>query len=709
MGNEINETGIGLSHIPTVQAGKYTVNAFLENGLNAGIPQKTEFYVAGYDNLIPQNEVLAMYPINKGKGNYAGVFPHIQFRRSTLPWEYRCTFNGEMLPYLFLVLVKEEEFQQGKVRIEESSTDYLADSLESERKIITLLNFEDGPEITPPLNLMTSLAHVRVQKHQEISALNLPEETGILISHRMVKPDTKYRAFVCYYVEINHLSGMISRTEAKTSSCLVLNEWSFESIGTELYQIDTKKIKNHPDFKDFAGAEDSEILDYEGLKAMIESHKENPSYRELLRLIEENEKFLNEKKAEFDKFKLKLKDENPIRSSVEKGRGNPAAIKKENNDITHTFQEKQEKSEEKNNHILEYLEYNGKTLKGLLHELEIQAFKTNLVTENEAANRLFNLAKVPLEHQLKGGGKMVSWYQGPFVNRKYSFDLEAFIKNNTASPGNYLPDHADRLILFNEDTKMYDMTYAAAWQLGRLMIMNDNKVLQALKKWKYDLSLNELIEEQNHTTHLMKLPADDSVYEIPAILCNYVAGFLKFENFPLYYLFPHADLSTGESCKYFKIDNSWLLAFLFGIFSTGPKLKAGVFKNCVLGNAVIREIFNYETEQYGIILQSQIIKNWPHLIVELNGNFNFKVVTSITGSLRLYITDENFDEIQMYLKNENAHFAVEYSKTSDAGEFISKKDGGYMINGQEIPEGKLPFELLYKQPYVDFKITNGIT
>ncbi len=706
MGNELNEIGIGLSHIPAVQAGKYTVSAFLENKLNTGNLQKTEFHVAGYNYLIPQNEILAMYPINKGKGNYAGVFPHIQFRRSTLPWEYRRTYNGETLPYLFLVLVKEEEFQQKKVITEESSTDYLTDSLESEQKTITLLKFEEGSEIAPPLNLIGSLAHVRVQKHQEISALNLPEETSILISHRMVEPDTEYRAFVCYYVEINEQSRMVSGTGVKTSSCLVLNEWSFESIGTELYQIDTKKMKNHPGFKTFAGVGDSEVLDYDGLKTVIESHIDNPSYRVLLRLIGENEKFLHEKKARFDSYKQQLTDEDSADSPEQKSKDRTAGTN--NEIITQAFEENEKEFEKENNHILEYLEYNGKTLKGLLHELDIQAFKTDLVTENKAANQLLNIAKVPLEHQLKGGGKMISWYQGPFVNRKYRFDLDAFIKDKGSGTSADLdvPDHADHLILFNEDTKMYDMTYAAAWQLGRLMIMNDNKVLQELKKWKYDLSLNRLIEEQNNTTHLMQLSTDDSVYEIPAVLCNYAAGFLKFENFPLYYLFPHADLSTEESCKYFKIDNSWLLAFLFGIFSAGPKLKAGIFRNSVLGNAVIRGVFNYETEHYGIILQSQMIKNWPHLVIGLNREFDFKFVTGINSSLRLYVTDKNFDEIQMYLKNENAHFATDYSKTSDAGEFIHKKEDGYMIRGQAIPQGRLPFELLYKQPYVNFKITN---
>ncbi len=687
MQHELNDIGIGPSHIPTVQAGKYTVKAFLDNELQKGSPQVTEFYVAGYDHQIPQNEVLAVYPIHEGKGNYAGVFPHIQFRRSTLPWEYECHSNEEKLPYLFLVLIKETELQQKKAELAESNTDFLRDSLESERKTITLLKFEEGSDIAPPPDLTGSLVHVRIQKNRELAALNLPEETSVLMAHRMVEPNTSYRVFVCYYANIGKSSGMVSRTADKTSCCVVLHEWSFESIGAELYRVDLKKLKNHPAFKDFAGISDSGISDYEGLKNIISSHMENPSYRVLQRLMEDNEKFLFKKKESLKRFKAKMMD------GIQ-GDGNGS-------DIIHRFEEDQKELEQQNNHLLEYLEYNGKTLKGFLHELEIQAFRTGTLTTHEAANRLLNLAKVPLEHQLKGGGKIISWYQGPFVNRKYAFDLEIF-KN--IAEDRYLPDHADHLILFNEDTQMYDMTYASAWQLGRLMIMNDNKVLQELKKWKYDLSLQQLIQEQNRATHLVKLSTDDSAYRLPEGLAGYVAGFLKFENFPLYYLFPHTDLSTQESCKYFKIDNSWLLAFLYGIFSTGPKLKTDIFKKYVLQNATICEAFNYDIESYGIVLQSQIIRNWPHLIIELDRKFDFKFVTNINSTLRLYVTDKNFSSIQMYLKNENAHFAIDYAETSAAATFITKKESGYVINERTIPHGRLPFELLYKQPYVDFEI-----
>jgi hypothetical protein len=55
------------------------------------------------------------------------------------------------------------------------------------------------------VDFVSQLAHVRVQEHEELKKLNLPEETSIVISHRRVEPDTKYKVFVCYYsAEVNN-------------------------------------------------------------------------------------------------------------------------------------------------------------------------------------------------------------------------------------------------------------------------------------------------------------------------------------------------------------------------------------------------------------------------------------------------------------------------------------------------------------------------
>jgi hypothetical protein len=661
------ETGIAPSHIPTIVSGKYEIKGNLQNNLSNAHEQEVTFYVAGYNYMIPQNEVLTMYPPAEHMGNFAGTFPHIQFRRSTLPWEFNCESKGKRIPYIFLILLKEEELTSGKFEILETNTNELNDSLEdvTEPKPLRILNaLKDDNEIFPSIDFVSQLAHVRVQQHAELKDLNLPKETSILISHRMLEPDTKYKAFVCYYSAEVKIKGkdkyQLNNSNEKneyqsTKSCVVLSEWSFESISAELYQIDTHKLKNHPEYNTFKkDLTDSEISTLEKLKTKANA--------ELAKLISINEVYLKERAERW----MKLPEP---KSLDDFERTEEINFKKENN------------------YILEYLKYNGKNLKGYLYELKLQPFKTEINVNNERVRKLVDIAKVPVEHHLKAGGKIVSWYQGPFTNWNYSFNLENLLKEKKWVD---IPDHQDYLNLFNDDTKMFDMTYAAAWQLGRLMIMNDNKVLQELKKWKNELELYNLLQEQNRFSHLPNLATP--VPDIPDLLLNYVTELIRFRNFPVYYLLPHADLSTEESIKYFKIDNSWILALLYGIFSAGPKLSINDFEEYILNNKSLHNIFNYNKPYYGILLQSQTIKNWPHLVVELNKSNDFHYITGINNTMRLYITDQKFSDIELYLKNENAHFGKEYSPK--AGKFIKQ-------TGDNI---KLANEYLYKQPKISLKL-----
>lgn len=662
------EIGIAPSHIPTIVSGKYEIKANLQNNLSNVLGQEVVFYVAGYNYTIPQNEVLAMYPPMEHTGDFAGTFPHIQFRRSTLPWEFNCESKGKRIPYIFLVLLKEEELISGDFEILETNTNELKDSLEdtTEPKPLKILNIVKGDkQLFPSVDFVSQLAHVRVQEHAELKDLNLPKETSILISHRSVEPNTKYKAFVCYYSAEVIIKGkdkyQLNNSHEKneyqsTKTCVILSEWSFESISTQLYQIDTNRLKKHSEFSTFQkDLVDSEILTLEEVKTKANA--------ELAKLISINETYLKERALRWAKL--------PEPKSVD------------DFERTEEINFKQE-----NNYILEYLKYNGKNLKGYLSELKLQPFKMKINIKNEAVIKLVDVAKVPIEHQLKGGGKIVSWYQGPFTNWKYSFNLENLLQEKNWSD---IPDHQDYLNIFNDDTKMYDMTYSAAWQLGRLMIMNDNKVLQELKKWKNELELHNLLQEQNRYSHLPNLTTQ--VPDISDLLLNYVTELIQLRNFPVYYLLPHADLSTEESIKYFKIDNSWILSFLYGIFSAGPKLSRKDFEKYILKNKTLHNIFDYNKPYYGILLQSQTIKNWPHLVLELNKSNDFHYITNINNTLRLYITDEKFSDIELYLKNENAHFGKEYN--AEAEKFIK-------VTSDSV---KLANEYLYKQPKLGLKIT----
>lgn len=84
---------------------------------------------------------------------------------------------------------------------------------------------------------------------------------------------------------------------------------------------------------------------------------------------------------------------------------------------------------------------------------------------------------VPLNHQVRTGEQTVSWYRGPLV--PYAI-TEPRVRVPVASP--------DQATVFDPTTGMLDVSYSAAWTLGRLMALQDTGFSTALYNWRIGLT-----------------------------------------------------------------------------------------------------------------------------------------------------------------------------------------------------------------------------
>ncbi len=90
----------------------------------------------------------------------------------------------------------------------------------------------------------------------------------------------------------------------------------------------------------------------------------------------------------------------------------------------------------------------------------------------KAIQNAFDMGFVPLNHHTRQAADTVSWYHGPFV--PYNADRTIDIPVNGA----------DTCTAYNRDTGMFDVSYAAAWQLGRLLALQNGHFAQTLYNWK---------------------------------------------------------------------------------------------------------------------------------------------------------------------------------------------------------------------------------
>lgn len=656
---------VASSHIPQVVAGKYRINVKSENEILTA-SSSVDFIVSGFVSQIPQTEIVSVYPPKEGQGNYAGTFPMVQFGRSSLPWDFEFNASGERIPYLFLALFEEDELDQesgstdsGKIKARSGNTSDLDPVYQKDKEFKYLEVPKSRMHLLPDAHEIRHLAHVRIQEDQQNDG-NSPSQTSVVLSKRMAFPGKKYSAFVCSY--LSRLGNTFRLSGEKTDLLIILYQWQFETFINNAYQFNDLKFNGF--YKETAAKR---------------SKSENP----VLYGEDELFAFLAKNKSRFGNI---LNDLNS--------------------------------DDEKRAEILSLLKYEGKTLKGLLDELTFSeiGYHKNLMG-NKWIEEVIGLGKIPLLHHLKSGGKVVSWYQGPFVRSGHHVVFKSFSDETEEGIdlGESIPDHSEKMIFYNKDTNMLDLGYAAAWQLGRLMVMNNVKVLQEIKKWKHQLRLNELILSQNQEYGPINLPVDYSIRQLPDLIRNFIINTVKFVDFPYYYLFPDETILPEGSLRYFKLDNAWMLSMLFGIFSIGSDFTIRDFKRYVLHNSSFKEVFDYKIAYSGFALHSEIIPNWPQLHIETNNITDLEYTTDLTTTVRLYILKGSFNKISLFMKDENAHFSIDFPNQNTANKdkdgLLSfareNKDTIYNVSGFEknIYKNRMPFDLLFRQPKVVFTIS----
>ncbi len=100
--------------------------------------------------------------------------------------------------------------------------------------------------------------------------------------------------------------------------------------------------------------------------------------------------------------------------------------------------------------------------------LQIQPSQNNI---KQVSNAL-NMGYVPMNHVTRQGLTTASWYRGPLV--PYS------VPNNVALP----VMNPDQVTYYNPESGLFDISHSTAWQIGRLLALQNKSFSIALYLWK---------------------------------------------------------------------------------------------------------------------------------------------------------------------------------------------------------------------------------
>ncbi|THF51775.1 hypothetical protein E6C50_08445 [Flavobacterium supellecticarium] len=362
----------------------------------------------------------------------------------------------------------------------------------------------------------------------------------------------------------------------------------------------------------------------------------------------------------------------------------------------------------------------------LVDGLELKSIKIQRGVEAPELTTYFDSGYVPLEHLTRTGANTISWYHGPLVPKLFP----------TTSKGISFSS-ADAALRYDKTTGFFDISFAAAWQLGRILALQNQEFSKAILNWR--LAQNQLEAEKSKNNTLNAILEDDSAINIkdkvirylgdlhavttvvpeetttdlPTTVPNEVKHFLgnlyKLNGIPFSYIVPHEWLLQKEHLKnnknytgtlsLFYVDPNWIEALLDGALSIGRTNKnEALLEQAVNGNF----IDGYQTQSMeisggtiekkgrrlnttGFLLRSDLVSGWRGLEItafdadnQLLPALRFERIDS---DIFLGIFDGNIASISIKQPYEGLHFGI---KNNNAYIKNLKNEDG---TNQEIADG----------------------
>lgn len=123
-------------------------------------------------------------------------------------------------------------------------------------------------------------------------------------------------------------------------------------------------------------------------------------------------------------------------------------------------------------------------------------------SSSEAARNITQLGYIPINHNFREGSRLVSWYRPPFLPGEIPYKEDISYKFCS-----------DQLLNYDPELGMFDITYSAAWQLGRMLALQNTDVAMQILSWRLS---NKQKGVKNQTfrmfSHLVSKSLNEDIY-----------------------------------------------------------------------------------------------------------------------------------------------------------------------------------------------------
>lgn len=230
-----------------------------------------------------------------------------------------------------------------------------------------------------------------------------------------------------------------------------------------------------------------------------------------------------------------------------------------------------------------------------------RGFIEHAPTNNNIANRYLSQGASLVPHHMRQGNKSAVWYRGPLVPGHHARPTEVAFPVRSA----------DDLVRYNDEIGLFDVSYAAAWELGRLLMLNSKGAAFDLYRWK-QANAQRIKTAEQQIDHLpFNGPSPDLT--LPSSVVGWFQRTALLEGVPFHNLVIDEALLPEESIRFFEVDWHWIESMLDGAFSIGRVTALDHHRERLLAQSDAKLP---ERRMTGFLLRSAVVAGHPELQVD---------------------------------------------------------------------------------------------
>lgn len=609
MNSTSREIGFVPFHKPNLKSGAYKIKITQEiehtgaKKIDQTYISEKQFHIAGERFQINPNEIQAVFPAPHSLGDYSSSFPHLICTRNTLPWEREIELGDSETPWLALLVVNEGE--------EATITHNIVTlgSLVSD-PLYSGFQLEQGQKETDKVKVM-------ILKKELLQKIIPDKNTLRYMTHSR---SDKSEDSLGNRNEVTVLVGNRLPSKGKRSTVYLVSLENRFKNGTFDYpaeaNADTEVSLINLYSWQFTSSEHFRIS-----ASFLHKASDLPqTIKDKLELMEVKEFFTQAAFEEELAKSLTATELNMYRDAIFKDFSY--------GDFTN---------------ILKHLDRKTETLR--LPD-----------TNNTLVNTYLEKGFYPIAHKMRQGEQSIAWYHGPLGTSGQV----------TVSDITFPISCSDQLLQYYDTQGMFDISYAAAWELGRLMALQNNHFSTELYQWKrrYNKWICNKEQHNKHDTHhLNQRYTNISNESLPDSLQNWLTDLEYLKGVPFSYIIPDEQLLPVESIRFFTLDTVWVHCLLDGALSIGRVSS----KDYALDEKIHQEEELLTSKKIsGFILRSEIVSGWPRLQIEgydsqspTPNKLSILRKETLSDNVLLVLFDGEIKEVDLHLTPESLHFGVE--------------------------------------------------